>query len=335
MTIMVLDGYPLELTQRGRLEKASDRLSIVHHEIDDQASLDAFDGSAIEVLLSDYVPTDLAGWPRLRWLQYSGAGVDALTDVAPWNRGLVVTTASGGNAVAIGEYVLGWLLHLSQQIGELLDNHRARSWADTRLGLAGHGLRGRSLTLVGYGSVGREVARLAQTFGVRILAVKARPDDRVDAGFRWPGTGDPEGLIPERIVGVYQLGELVGQADYVLVAAPLTPASRGTLGRNVIAAMRPDAWLINVGRGDIFDEHDLIKALREQRFAGAVLDVAWREPLEASSPLWTMPNVIVTPHVAGLSATTWDALTELFVQNLRRYVAGEPLLNPVDRDRGY
>lgn len=335
MTISILNGYPLNADQRRRLEGVSERVEVIHCEIEVQATVDAFDGSMIEVLLADFVPTDLASWPRLRWLQYSGAGVDALTDVSPWNRGLVVTTASGGNSVAIGEYVLGWLLHLSQQIGELIDNHRQRSWADTRLGLAGHGLRGRTLTLVGYGSVGREVARLAQAFGVRILAVKARPEDRVDTGFRWPGTGDPEGCIPERIVGVEQLGEVVGEADYVLVAAPLTPATRGTLGRHILGAIRPDAWLINVGRGDIFDEHALLEAALEQRFAGAILDVARREPLEPSSPLWTMPNVIVTPHVAGMSATTWDALTDLFVENVARYVAGDPLLNQVDPGRGY
>jgi phosphoglycerate dehydrogenase-like enzyme len=335
MTTIVLDGYPLDAAQRKRIEGAAGRLSVVHHEIDDQAQLDALDGSAVEVLMADFIPTDLSAWPRLRWLQYSGAGVDALAEAAPWSKGLIVTTASGGNAVAIGEYVLGWLLHLSQQIGARLDNHRGRSWADTRMELGGYGLRGRTLTIVGYGSVGREVARLARSFGVRILAVKARPGDRPDPGYRWAGTGDPDGSIPDRIVAVEQLGEVVGLADYVLVAAPLTPATRGVLGRGVLAALRPDAWLINIGRGDIFDERDLIEMLRERRFGGAILDVAWREPLESSNALWTMPNVVVTPHVAGLSATTWDALADLFAENLARYVAGEPLLNVVDADRGY
>jgi phosphoglycerate dehydrogenase-like enzyme len=335
MTTTVLNGYPLDATQRRRIEAAAGRLPVVHHEIDDQAQLDVLDGSAVEVLLADFIPSDLSAWPRLRWLQYSGAGVDALAGAAPWSKGLIVTTASGGNAVAIGEYVLGWLLHLSQQIGPLLDNHGQRSWADTRMALGGYGLRGRTLTIVGYGSVGREVARLAHAFGVRILAVKARPNDRGDPGYRWSGTGDPDGSIPERIVGVEQIGEVVAQADYVLVAAPLTPATRGALGRNILAALRPDAWLINVGRGDIFDERDLVESLRELRFGGAILDVAWREPLESSNPLWKMPNVVVTPHVAGMSAKTWDALADLFAENLARYLADEPLLNLVDPDRGY
>jgi phosphoglycerate dehydrogenase-like enzyme len=248
---------------------------------------------------------------------------------------LLVTTASGGNAAAIGEYVLAWLLYLSQQVGDLVENQRSRSWSATRMALGGHGLRGRTLAIVGYGSVGREVARLARAFGVRVLAVKARPDVLIDAGFRWADTGDPEGTFPERIVALDQAAEVLDRADYVLVAAPLTPITRGALGRTVLASMRRDAWLINVGRGGLFDEEELIEALRERRIGGAVLDVAWREPLEASNAIWSMANVIVTPHVAGLSPTTWNALTDLFAQNLARYAMGEPLLNLVDRDHGY
>ncbi len=335
MTVNVLNGYALESDQQRRLEQAADGIRVVHHPIDDQAAIDAIDGSDIEVLLSDFLPTDLGRWPRLRWLQYSGAGVDELEDRAPWASGLLVTTASGGNAVAIGEYVLAWLLHLSQQVGDLVENQRARAWSATRMGLGGHGLRGRTLVIVGYGSVGREVARLARAFGVRVLAIKARPDVRADGGFRWADTGDPDGVLPERIVGLDQAAEVLDRADYVLVAAPLTPATRGILGRTILDAMSRNAWLINVGRGGLFDEEELIGALRERRIGGAVLDVAWREPLEASNALWSMPNVIVTPHVAGLSPTTWNALADLFAQNLARYVTGEPLLNLVDPDHGY
>lgn len=333
--IVVLDAYPLDDVQRARLEAASDRLQVIHVPIDDQAALDAFDGADVEVLLGDFAPSDLAAWPRLRWLQYSGAGVDPLAAQAPWAHGLRVTTASGGNAIPIGEYVLGWLLHHSQQIGDLLENRRRRTWATTRMSLGGHGLRGTTLTLIGYGSVGREIARLARPFGVRILAVKARPDERIDTGFRVPGTGDPDGVIPERIVGFGGIPEVVGAADYVVVAAPSTPDTRGVLGAAILAAIRPDAWLINVGRGDIFDELELVAALRAGRLGGAVLDVTAVEPLDPKSALWRLPNAIVTPHVAGLQPATWAALTELFCQNLARYVAGEPLLNPVDPVRGY
>ena len=140
------------------------------------------------------------------------------------------------------------------------------------------------MTLVGYGSVGREVARLAQPFGVRILAVKARPDERIDTGFRLPGTGDPDGVIPERIVGLERLADVVEEADYVVVAAPSTAETRGVLGAAILAALPPDAWLINVGRGDIFNEPALIDALRGRPSGGAILDVTGVEPLDAEEP---------------------------------------------------
>ena len=333
--IAVLNTYPLDGPQRARLREVSTRLRFIDREIDDQQTMDAFDGSGVEVIFGDLVPSDLPAWPRLRWLQYSGAGVDLLTEQAPWTSGITVTTASGGNAIAIGEYVLAWLLHLSQQVGDLLENFDRRAWATSRMSLGGHALRGRTLAIVGYGSIGREVARLASAFGVRVLAVKANPSVLEDRGFRVPGTGDPEGAIPEQVVGFDRLGEVVAAADYVLVSAPLTPATRHTMGQAILAAIRSHTWLINVSRGDIFDEAGLIAAGREGRFGRAILDVASHEPLDADDPLWSTPNIVVTPHVAGLSSSTWASLTELFVQNLGRYVAGEPLLNTVDPRGGY
>lgn len=333
--IVVLSTYPLDGAQRARLRGVSSRLRFVDREIDDQGAMDAFNGSEVEVILGDFCPSDLAAWPKLRWLQYSGAGVDLLIEQAPWASGIIVTTASGGNAIAIGEYVLAWLLHLSQQVGDLLANQELRAWSASRMSLAGHGLRGRTLAVVGYGSIGREVARLANGFGVRVLAVKANPAVRDDRGFRVPGTGDPDGVFPEQVVGFDQIGEVVREAHYVLVSAPLTPATRHSMGQAILDAIRSDAWLINVSRGDIFDEPTLIAAARDGKFGGAILDVASSEPLDADHPLWTTPNVIVTPHIAGLSTATWTSLTELFVQNLGRYVAGEPLLNTVDPQGGY
>jgi phosphoglycerate dehydrogenase-like enzyme len=333
--IVVLNTYPLEERHRRALAAVSDRVRIIHRLIETQDDLDAVEDPDVEAILGDYVPTDRSRIPRLRWLQYSGAGVDPLTDQAPWRQGITVTSASGNNSIPIAEYVLTWLLHLASRTGERLENQRQRRWAETRIGLTGRGLRGRTLAIVGYGSVGRETARLAQAFGMRVLAAKARPEVLADEGFRPAGTGDPEGSIPERIVGFDRLGEVVGEAEYVLVSSPLTAATRVALGAAVLAALRPDAWFVNIGRGGLFDEAALTEALRERRFGGAVLDVTATEPLDPSSELWGLPNVIVTPHVAGLSETTWDTMTELFVENLRRYVAGETMLNVVDPEAGY
>jgi phosphoglycerate dehydrogenase-like enzyme len=333
--ITVLNTYPLEPRHQEALAAVSDRVRFIHTLIETQEDLDAVDDPDVEAIFGDFVPTDRSHLPRFRWLQYSGAGVDPLTDQAPWRHGITVTSASGNNSIPIAEYVMTWLLHIVSRIGGRLETPRQRTWAETRIGLTGRGLRGRTLAIVGYGSVGRETARLARAFGMRVLAAKARPDVLVDEGFRPAGTGDPEGTIPERIVGFDRLGEVVGEAEFVLVSAPLTSATQVKLGSAVLAALRPNAWFVNIGRGGLFDEAALTEALRERRFGGAVLDVTATEPLDPSSELWGLPNVIVTPHVAGLSETTWDTMTELFVENLRRYVAGETLLNVVDPEAGY
>ncbi len=186
--------------------------------------------------------------------------------------------------------------------------------------------------IAGYGSIGREVARQLAALGMRILAVKSRPDVRTDDSFRVPGTGDPDGSIPERIVGDASLAEVAAEAHVLVVTMPLTPASRGIIGREVIAALPDDAWLINVSRGALVDEPVLLDALQSGRLAGAVLDVFGTEPLPADSPWWDAPNVIVTPHASGHTLQFFD---ELLIENVRRYRAAEPLLNMVDPGRGY
>jgi phosphoglycerate dehydrogenase-like enzyme len=167
---------------------------------------------------------------------------------------------------------------------------------------------------------------------MRIIAVKPRPDLRHDTAYRVPGTGDPDGSIPERIVDVAELTTTVADADALILTLPLTEDSRGIVSAGVLAAMPPSSWLINVSRGAIVDEPALFDALRGGRLAGAVLDVFGQEPLPADSPWWDAPNVIVTPHSSGMTHRFYD---ELLVENVRRYLAGEPLLNQVDPERGY
>ena len=147
----------------------------------------------------------------------------------------------------------------------------------------------------------REIARLAGDFGMRVLAVKARPDQRVDTSYRLPGTGDPEGTIPERIVGVDGLGDAFAEADFVSVTLPISPGSRGIVSRSVLERLRPHVWLVNTARGPVIDEAALAELLAARRIGGAALDVFGEEPLLSSSPFWTLPNVVLTPHVSGSS----------------------------------
>ena len=285
----------------------------------------------VEVLVAARAPDDLSRVPSLRWLQVRSAGVDHLASDPPWRKGLLVTNARGVFAVPIGEYVSGMVLRIHQPSATWSADQVAHRWP------AGEPptltmIRDRVAVIAGYGAIGREVARQLSALGMRIVAVKPRPDVRRDTGYRVPGTGDPDGTIPERIVDDSGLIEACRSADVLVLTMPLTDASRGIVGPAVLAALPAHAWLINVARGALVDEPALLEALRAGRLAGAVLDVFGQEPLPPDNPWWDEPNVIVTPHASGTSPRFFD---DLLVENVRRYLAGEPLLNSVDPERGY
>jgi phosphoglycerate dehydrogenase-like enzyme len=305
-------------------------------EIVDQSGDPAFDVATlsdpdVEALVSWRAPGDLGHVPSLRWLQVRSAGVDHMTADAPWRKGLLVTNAKGVYAVPIGEYVSGMVLRVHQPAAAWSADQAAHRWPSGEPPLIDP-IRGKTAVIAGYGSIGREVARQLSALGMRIVAIKPRPEARADTSYRVPGTGDPDGSIPDRIVGDDGLIDAVREADVLVLTMPLTDASRGVISREVIAALPRHAWLINVSRGPLVDEPALLEALRTARLAGAVLDVFGEEPLPPDSPWWDAPNAIVTPHASG---HTLRFLDDLVVENVRRYLAGEPLLNPVDPERGY
>jgi phosphoglycerate dehydrogenase-like enzyme len=197
-------------------------------------------------------------------------------------------------------------------------------------------IRGATLGIVGYGSIGRELARLAKTaFAMTVLASKRDPSRRRDDGWALPGTGDPEGALPDAWLSPAQLPELLARSDVVVLCAPLTAQTRGLIGARELAAMKPSAYLINVGRGASVDERALAQALADKRIAGAAIDVFAQEPPATGHPLYAADDVIVSPHVSGFLPTYDERCTDLFAENLRRFLAGAPLLNLVDRARGY
>jgi phosphoglycerate dehydrogenase-like enzyme len=312
-----------------RLRALSPDLEVVDVSRDDAFDAETLTDPAVEILVGARAPSDLARVPSLRWLQVRSAGVDHLADDPPWRKGLVVTNARGVFAIPMGEYVSGMVLRIHQPSGWATDQV-AHRWP-TEVPLISS-IHGQTAVLVGYGSIGREVGRQLSALGMRIVAVKPRPEVRHDDSYRVPGTGDPDGSIPERIVGVEQLAASLAAADVVVLTLPLTDASRGIISTEVLAALRPSSWVINVSRGALVDESALLDALHGGRLAGAVLDVFAEEPLPADSPWWDAPNVIVTPHASGMSLRFFD---ELVVDNVRRYLVGEPLLNQVDPERGY
>jgi phosphoglycerate dehydrogenase-like enzyme len=278
---------------------------------------------------------DLTHAPNLAWVQAHSAGVDYFIDTPLWQSSIPITTMSGIHATTIGEYVLTMMLALTYRVPRMLSYQHQTEWPGDRWAwFARHELRGQTVGIVGYGSIGREVARLAAGFGMRILAMKRSPDP-ADHGWRLPGTGDPEGRLPERFFQPDQAREMLAGCDFVVLALPAAPSTERFIGEAELRAMKPTAYLINIARGSVIDEAALVRALREGWIAGAGLDVFEHEPLPADSPLWQLENAILSPHVAGFTVNYDRWATELFADNLGRYLAGQPLLNLVDRKRGY
>ena len=245
--------------------------------------------------------------PNLTWMQTMSAGTDHPVFTTLRDRGVTVTNSAGASAPSIAQTVMLYLLALSRDLPRLARSQAARHW-DPIPSLDLHGLR---LGIVGFGSIGTEVARLASAFGMEVIGT--RRTVRGDEAFEtWP---------------THRLGELLGWADAIAVTAPLTDDTRGMFDADAFAAMRPGSWFVNVGRGEIVDEAALVDSLHSAHLGGAGLDVFATEPLPTDSPLWTTPNVIVTPHSSGTTDRSRRRSVDLFVENFRRRTHGEALLN--------
>jgi len=318
-----------ELDEAGRacLDALTAPAGIEHVE---RAVVPELEDAELEVLIAGDLPRSA---PRLRWIQAPTAGVERLIGRIP--AGIVLTNARGVYAPAMAEYVMWAVLQATQDAEARRRLQRARRWPDDEKAVLGRRLRGLTMVVAGYGAVGREVARLASATGMRVVAIKARPEVTRYDGFSVAGTGDPEGVIPERILGVDRLAEAARLADFLVLTMPATSQNRGMVGPEVLAALPPGAWVVNVGRGTVLDQPALVEALRSGHLGGAVLDVFDQEPLSRRSPLWKLPNVVLTPHVSGADALGRTELAALICANLRHYMAGEPMLNVVDFGRGY
>jgi len=282
-----------------------------------------------EVLCSNTVP---ANWrtlaPRLRWLQFPGAGIDSLASTGLLNAdsGVIVTTAAGIHATIISEYVFGSMLMFNwnwPQMVRLQDEHvwaRSATWYH----LGGHELAGQTLGIVGLGNIGRRIAQLGHAFGMHILGTRRSTHNQ----------GDREADVDQFFIPE-QLHELLDLSDYVVISVPLTRETEKLIGETELRMMRRNAYLVNIARGRVIDEQALIRALREGWIAGAGLDVTEEEPLPSESPLYAMPNVILTPHISGNSAHYDTRLAALFAENLKRYRNGQQLRNRYDPSRGY
>ena len=261
---------------------------------------------------------------RLRWIHVSSAGVGSLLFPALADSDVVLTNGRGLHAVSMAEHALGVMLAFARKLHLARDLQQERRWQQVGLwtGAPPFGqLAGATLGIVGFGAVGSALAERAAALGLRVIAVRPHPAaDAAPAHAQW---------------ALERLPELLGRVDWLVLAAPHTAATRGLIGAAELALMKPTAVLVNVGRGVLVDEPALIAALSAGRIAGAALDVVQEEPLPATSPLWEMPNVILTPHVSGLGPDYWERAVEQFAANLGRFLAGQPLLNVVDKRAGY
>jgi D-2-hydroxyacid dehydrogenase (NADP+) len=256
----------------------------------------------------------LRGAPKLRWLQIHPAGAERPLYAELRARGVRVTTASGATAVTVAHSTLGAVIALNRRFPHLADAQRRHAW-EQRIGAnAPRDLKGQCAVIVGLGPIGRHIADLLNVLGLRTIGVRRTP-------------------LPEPpcdlTVSYDQLGQVLPQADWLILCCPASPQTRGIANAAAFAAMPQGSHLINVARGEVAVERDVIAALANGHLAGAYLDVFEREPLDATSPLWEMPNVIVSPHTASHSLGQPQAILEIFLDNLRRWHAGEKLRNDI------
>jgi len=332
----VLVTTPFDGAKLDRMRQVSPQVRVT------QAEPGQADYSRAEVLYAGVPPRNVSGAPNLKWIMVHMAGVDALHDHPVYtDTTIALTTTSGVHAATVAEYALTVLLALAHHVPRMVEWRGRGGWPpdEERWPLfVPTEVRGATLGIIGYGSIGRELARMAKAaLGMRVLACKRDPSRRADPGYCPPGTGDPDGALPDEWFSVDALPKLLARADVVVLATPLTRQTRKLIGARELAAMKSSAYFINVGRGASVDEAALARALAERSIAGAAIDVFAQEPPPAGHPLYeaSTDNVIVSPHVSGFLPSYDERCTELFTENLRRYLHGIPLLNLVDRAKGY
>lgn len=262
---------------------------------------------------------------ELRWIHTAAAGVSGILYPALRESDVALTNAAGVYAEPMAEHAVAAMLHFARALDHAVAAGARREWARDRMAGRGSPIRelaGSRVGVAGYGGAGGVVGRRAAALGTEVWGLR-----------RSPGEEPP----PEvgRMLGPEGMEELAAASDYLVITLPETRATREAVGERVLEALGPEGVLVNLARGEVVDEEALVRALREDRIRGAALDVFREEPLPPSSPLWSLDRVLVTPHTSGVSPRVWDRQTDLILENVRRYLAGEPLLNEVDKERGY
>ncbi len=270
-----------------------------------------------EAMMAGAVPAGLLpAMPKLRWVQAMSAGVDNWLALPDLPEGLTLTCARGTHTESMPENIIGALFHVAKPYAQVAEHQKQSKWVHT----VAQPLTGKTLGILGLGAIGQEVARIAVALGMHVIGTKRRPT-------RIPNVA--EVLAPE------QTDEVLAQSDFVVLLLPATPETENFIDARRLAKMKPSAWLLNFGRGQIVHDADLMAATREKKIAGALLDVFRQEPLPADNPFWTAPGIVVLPHIGGPHPQRDRFVSRLFVENLKRFLDEEPLKEVVDRAAGY
>ncbi len=290
--------------------------------VDNEGNFDG-DPSGAEVYLNGFKLKDttlhkvLAAAPTIRWQHTPSSGVNHILTPTFLEHDIILTNGSGAHAIPIAEFVLNFILCHAKKVQQLKDLQARQQWFKW---FEIEELYGKNLLIIGTGNIGREIAVRAKAFGMQVWGSRRHPQPLPNF---------------DKIVGAHEWRALLPEADYVVIATPLTPETKGSINTETLRLMRPSAYLINIARGAIADEDALLTALREGWIAGAGLDTFATEPLPPDSPFWSLPNVFVTPHCSALTPQLRQRIVSLFLDNLRRYLHHQPLRNVVDKKAGY
>ena len=269
-------------------------------------------------------PEQFAGAKKLQWIHSTAAAVDQFMRDDIRNSPVVITNSRGVMTPPMAEHTLGMILALARRFPSSMQYQMKKQWAQTEIWNEDPQpmmVHGRTLLIVGYGAIGQLLAVPATALGMRIIGVKRDPTKGAEHA--------------DEIFTTDRLLDALPQADFVVLATPVTPETEGAFGREQFAAMKETAFFLNVGRGTLVDTPALIKALEQKQIAGAALDVAEKEPLPPEHPLWSAPNLLITPHLSAASDQLWLRQKDLLFENMDRWFSGQPLINVVDKERGY
>ncbi|MGA1820170.1 MAG: D-2-hydroxyacid dehydrogenase [Thermoplasmatota archaeon] len=287
-----------------------------------------------DILFTRILPEDPSKYPRLKWVHFMWEGIDTISEDFR-SSDVLLTNSRGIHARQVAEHVFMYMLAHSRKLFDYRKNQESRFWLPWKDQPLLGTLNGKTLGIVGYGAIGREVSRIAKGFNMHVNAVKKDPEGAAQSPHSMSSGGDQFDPGPDKIMGPDGLDQLLNESDHIVLALPLTDETIDMFGKREFGSMKKGAFFVNVGRGALVNEDELIRSLEEGHLSGAGLDVFREEPLPATSPLWSMENVIITPHSSVGGDPADELVVGLFCENLDRYLKGEDMINVVDKRRGY